>query len=220
MELKQEQDIRNYVESWLKQQGIVADREVVCGNGIRADLVTPDMVIEIKKQLNRGAIYQAYGQGVAYQKLLNKPKLLIIGLAPVSELKYQEAQRIAENIRTDTVQVVFIDRDPKWGLVNPSAQSKEALKAASQSLSSKSRAASSVQLPFEKPAASGSAKPTTASAKTDQSVPSKPVDHNPMKDIWVLLLIILLFIWVKAAIWRDEQAENLDSQPIPELRLP
>lgn len=219
MELKQEQDIRNYIEAWLKQQGILADREVVCGNGIRADLVTPDTVIEIKKQLNRGAIYQAYGQGVAYQKLLNKPKLLIIGLAPASEPKYQEAQRIAENIRTDTVQVVFIDRDPKWGLVGISARSKEALKAASQSSTAKSQPAS-VQLPFEKPVASESAKPTTASSKTAQSDRPKLIDHNPIKDIWVLLLIILLFIWVKAAIWRGEHSESLDSEPIPELKSP
>ncbi|QYO62118.1 hypothetical protein [Leptolyngbya sp. 7M] len=70
MELKQEADIRQYIETWLKQQGISFEREVVCGNGVRADLVTPDMVIEIKKYLNRGAMYQAHGQGVAYQKLL------------------------------------------------------------------------------------------------------------------------------------------------------
>lgn len=116
MQLQQEEDIRQYIEARLQQKGIKTQREVACGNGIRADLVTSDMVIEVKRRLNRGAIYQAYGQGVAYQKLLKKPKLLIIGLAPASESKYQEAQRIAENIRTKGVEVVFIDKDPSWGI--------------------------------------------------------------------------------------------------------
>ncbi|MBW4468603.1 MAG: hypothetical protein KME07_24525 [Pegethrix bostrychoides GSE-TBD4-15B] len=116
MQLQQEEDIRQYIEARLQQKGIKTQREVACGNGIRADLVTSDMVIEVKRRLNRGAIYQAYGQGVAYQKLLKKPKLLIIGLAPTSESKYQEAQRIAENIRTKGVEVVFIDKDPSWGI--------------------------------------------------------------------------------------------------------
>jgi len=149
MQLQQEEDIRQYIEARLKQRGIAAQREVACGNGIRADLVTPDMVIEIKRQLNRGAIYQAYGQGVAYQKLLNKPKLLIIGLAPSSESKYQEAQRIAENVRTESVEVVFIDKDPHWGLaaasVGPIALGGNLAKLAGKSATKPGR----TRLPFE-----------------------------------------------------------------------
>lgn len=210
VELKQEADICKYIEAWLKQQGISAEREVVCGNGVRADLVTPDMVIEIKKHLNRGAIYQAYGQGVAYQKLLNKPKLLIIGLAPPSDVRYQEAQRIAENIRTETVQVVFIDKDPKWGLAAASIQSM----AASQD--SKPQ----VRLPFEPVAASKSAQ--SANSKSSEASPSAQEKRAGfgVKDFWVLLLLILFFLWIKAAMWRDQATDDPIPQPSTELTVP
>ena len=143
MQLQQEEDIRQYIEARLKQQGVAFEREVACGNGIRADLVTPDTVIEIKRRLNRGTLYQAYGQGVAYQKLLNKPKLLIIGLAPTSEAKYQEAQRIAENVRAESVEVVFIDRDPNWGLAAIGA------KPASKPVGKPAGKPGTARLPFE-----------------------------------------------------------------------
>jgi hypothetical protein len=193
MELKQEEDIRNYIEARLKQQGISTEREVVCGNGIRADLVTPDTVIEIKKQLNRGAIYQAHGQGVTYQKLLNKPKLLIIGLAPPSESKYQAAQRIAENIRTDGVEVVFLDKDLQWGLSTSTAPPKR-----------------TVQLPFETSSEAADKAPVERS-KSD----AEPKQLLAIKDMWVLILLILLFLWIKAAFWRHEPpAEPLPVAPI------
>lgn len=210
MELKQETDIRQYIETWLKQQGIPAEREVVCGNGVRADLVTPDTVIEIKKYLNRGAIYQALGQGVAYQTLLNKPKLLIIGLAPPSEKRYQEAQRIAENIRTETVQVVFIDKDPKWGLAAASIEPTAVANPKPQ-----------VRLPFEPVVASASesAKPVSKPSETSPSAQEERAGFG-MKDFWVLLLLILVFLWIKAAIWRNQATEELIPQPTTEVTVP
>lgn len=206
-----EEDIRTHIEAWLRQQGVSVEREVVCGNGIRADLVTPDTVIEVKKYLNRGALYQAHGQGAAYQKLLKKPKLLIIGLAPVTAAKYQEAQRIAENIRTDAVDVVFLDKDPKW------AQ-------AAMSVSVSNPAAPTqpvVKLPFE-PSAQSKKTAASPSTKSTQE-PLKPSVAERMaltgKDVWALLLIILLFLWVKAALWHH-QTEIDPAQPDPELTLP
>lgn len=206
-----EEDIRTQIEAWLKQQGVSVEREVVCGNGVRADLVTPDTVIEVKKYLNRGALYQAHGQGAAYQKLLKKPKLLIIGLAPTTEAKYQEAQRIAENIRTDAVQVVFLDKDPKWA------------QAALASIDPQPQPAPpAIKLPFE---------PVPAAKKADSAPPTapkatqKPAAFDPpkltSKDIWALLLIILLFLWIKAAVWNQAEVEDVDqSQPASEFISP
>jgi hypothetical protein len=205
MELKQEEDIRRYVEDRLKQQGIPAEREVVCGNGIRADLVTPDTVIEIKKQLNRGAIYQAHGQGVTYQKLLNKPKLLIIGLAPTSQANYEAAQRIAENIRTNSVNVIFLDKDPQWGLTTETIKSQP-----------------KVQLPFEQ-SAEAPAKTTAKTMGAKQSAANsadtgsvRPKHLPSVKDIWILLLIILLFLWIKAIGWREASPQGTPLQPQPQ----
>lgn len=204
-----EEDIRTQIEAWLKQQGVSVEREVVCGNGIRADLVTPDTVIEVKKYLNRGALYQAHGQGAAYQKLLKKPKLLIIGLAPTTEAKYQEAQRIAENIRTDAVQVVFLDKDPKWTQVACAAVSPQP-----------QLAAPVIKLPFE----------PVATTKTDSAPPSAPTTQKPSasnppkltsKDVWALLLIILLFLWIKAAVWNQTEVDEVEqSQPANEFISP
>lgn len=207
MKLVREEDIRTHIEAWLKQQGVSVEREVVCGNGIRADLVTPDTVIEVKKYLNRGALYQAHGQGAAYQKLLKKPKLLIIGLAPTTEAKYQEAQRIAENIRTDAVEVVFLDKDPKR------------VQAAFAGVDAPPSISPTIKLPFE---------PVPVAANIDRSSP--PPAQEPArssgsnsakltgKDIWALLLIILLFLWIKAAVW--DQVEVDQSQPATEFISP
>ena len=271
MSFQQEEEIRQYIEARLKQQGIAVQREVACGNGIRADLVTSDRVIEIKRQLNRGAIYQAYGQGVAYQKLLNKPKLLIIGLAPSSESKYQEAQRIAENVRTESVEVVFIDKDPDWGLAAASVgalggkPAKPASKPASQSAAKSGKA----RLPFEpvpasiagdviekiaekvedgslqkaveqvaekvaekvegakaKPAevtlpvassanskaeAANSAKPTAA---------AKPAASPVMKDFWILLLIILVFLGTRTYLRSNQPVGPRLADPAPVSPIP
>jgi hypothetical protein len=245
----QEEDIRRYIEAWLKQQGISTEREVTCGNGVRADLVTPDTVIEIKKQLNRGSIYQAYGQGVAYQNLLKKPKLMIIGFAPASETRYQEAQRIAENVQTENVQVVFIDKDPQWGLavaLTSGAQpplppalklAKSALpdlppdlKAAAKS-AAKSAQTGGAQLPFEIAAAategsggegSGGGGKETGQEATKEAKSSAQSSDKPAalisKDIWILLLIILLFLWIRAYFWRPNPSYQTEPQiPAPSL---
>lgn len=209
--IAREEDIRTHIEAWLKQQGVSVEREVVCGNGIRADLVTPDTVIEVKKYLNRGALYQAHGQGAAYQKLLKKPKLLIIGLAPITEAKYQEAQRIAENIRTDVVEVVFLDKDPKWVQASLSA---------SVTSSQPSPTPSAVKLPFEPvtvTAKAGLSRPNSAAQNTPQKQSSSQRVTLTSKDVWAMLLIILLFLWIKAAVWKQNQVEVDPLEPAIEF---
>lgn len=253
MQLQREEDIRQYIEARLNQQGVAFEREVACGNGIRADLVTPDMVIEIKRRLNRGTLYQAYGQGVAYQKLLNKPKLLIIGLAPTSEAKYQEAQRIAENVRAESVEVVFIDKDPNWGLaaagvtlgakpagkpagkpgiarlpfepVTASIVGTVAEKVAEKIVEKAAEkiAEKAAEKTAEKPAEASAtkAKPTEAvlpaTPKADPpSAPPPPASAKParpLKDFWRLLLLILVFLWIRAYLWHSQA-------PIPRLADP
>ncbi len=234
--IDREEDIRTQIEAWLKQQGVSVEREVVCGNGIRADLVTSDTVIEVKKYLNRGALYQAYGQGAAYQKLLKKPNLLIVGLAPATEAKYQEAQRIAENIRTDAVKVVFLEKDLKLTQTALAASLGQGI-VQSNSQPSPSPA---VKLPFEPAATPAKANPTqanpakdasTSSAPDKQSVPNKQskdaaqpsTSSQPTllsKDFLPLLLLILLFLLIKAAFWQQEQFEPDQPLPDPELISP
>jgi hypothetical protein len=201
MELKREEDICNHIAAWLKRQGTGVEREVVCGNGIRADLVTPDTVIEVKRYLNRGALYQAYGQGVAYQKQLNKPKLLIIGLAPPTEAKYQEAQRIAENIRQDGVEVVFLDKDPGWvgALTLPTAEV----------------APSSVRLPFEPEAPASQPKSKTPAASQPNRLPGLT-----MRDFWTLLILILLFLTVRSQFLNSSRTNEPTSPTQPEVTVP
>lgn len=199
MELKREEDICNHVAAWLQKQGKGVEREVVCGNGIRADLVTTDTVIEVKKYLNRGALYQAYGQGVAYQKQLNKPKLLIIGLAPVSEAKYQEAQRIAENIRNDGVEVVFLDKDPVW--------------ASALTLSAAETSSSPGRLPEP-----GAARPSASSKSEKSGSDGAPIFS--MRDFWPLLLLILLFLGVRSYFLQSNSDREPTAPRQPEVTVP
>lgn len=57
-----EESIRLAVEYRLRQWGIAYEREVSVGVGqLRADIVTADTVIEVKKTLGRSGIYQAKG---------------------------------------------------------------------------------------------------------------------------------------------------------------
>ncbi len=231
MEQYREADIRDHVEFWLKQQGIAVEREVSCGNGIRADLVTPDMVIEVKKYLNRGTIYQAHGQGIAYQKHLNKPKLLIIGFAPASETRYQEAQRIAENIRTEGVEIVFLDKDPQWAAAMAAMPVPAKIAPVKATAESKSPV-----LPFEKVAAATASKAESSSAKAadskaadskaaskaeSSSGSSSASDDRPtfgIRDFWTLLWIILLFLWLRSALVTADRAEEQPLQPTPQER--
>lgn len=241
MNLKEE-DIRTYIENWLRQKGIATEREVACGNGVRADLVTPDTVIEVKKQLTRGTIYQAYGQGVAYQTLLKKPKLIIIGLAPSSEARYQEAQRIAENVRSDKVEVVFIDKDPKWKPVHAAITAQASLppelKSPAQStdplpdqLPAKlpdQKSQSAVRLPFEvaaasveaepKPAASGepdSAKPAAPAAKPASRPTSQPHGQNDSSPsaVFVWKDIWKLLLLILVFLWIRAYIWRISGQP-------
>ena len=225
MSFQQEEEIRQYIEARLKQQGIAVQREVACGNGIRADLVTSDRVIEIKRQLNRGAIYQAYGQGVAYQKLLNKPKLLIIGLAPSSESKYQEAQRIAENVRTESVEVVFIDKDPDWGLAAASvgALGGKAVEQVAEKVAEKVEGAKAkpaeVALPVASSASSANSKAEAANSAKPTAT-AKPAASPVMKDFWILLLIILVFLGIRTYLRSNQPVGPRLADPAPVSPIP
>ncbi|MGG6267151.1 hypothetical protein ACQ4M3_13365 [Leptolyngbya sp. AN03gr2] len=127
---KTEEELRRAIEKRLRAWQIPYEREVNVGVGnLRADIVTSDTVIEIKRVLTRSEIYQAKGQGLSYCTHLNRSRLVIIGQAPVQQSAYIQSLNIRSAVTEPHVQIVFLDREP-WKL-NPSRRDINRLRRAS-----------------------------------------------------------------------------------------
>lgn len=125
---------------------------------------------------------------------------MIIGLAPLSEAKYQEAQRIAENIRTDAVEVVFLDKDPVWA---------DALTLSTAEVSP------AVRLPFDQESVS----PKAANSTQETARPHRPPALT-LRDLWVLLILILLFLSVRSHFIRTNPSHEPTAPTQPEVTVP
>jgi hypothetical protein len=120
-----EKALQDYCLMVLRSKGIQAKEEVWNGS-IRADIVTSTAVIELKKVLNREALYQALGQAKAYQNNLGKKEIWIVGQYPQSSTEKEQAIKIARELEKDeTVIVSFIDDDEFWTVKNSSEFSLE-----------------------------------------------------------------------------------------------
>jgi len=115
-EFTDEESVCQVVARHLRDRRIPYEREVEVGaGGLRADFVTPDSVIEVKRVLGRVEIYQAVGQGQTYCRYLQRAKLIVIGQAPKQLAAYQQAQSIRAAVEAPGLQIIFIDREP-WQL--------------------------------------------------------------------------------------------------------
>lgn len=114
MKFQSEKALQDYCLQVLSVKGIAAQAEIWTNSGIRADIVTDDAVIELKKFLNRDAIYQALGQALAYQKDLHRPLLWIVGQLPIDRQQQITARTVAKAVSGNGVRVSFIEEDPFW----------------------------------------------------------------------------------------------------------
>ncbi|MBE9182450.1 hypothetical protein IQ268_28275 [Oculatella sp. LEGE 06141] len=113
MKFSTEKELQNYCLRVLRSKGIQCSEEVECGD-IRADIVIPQAVIELKKVLNREGIYQALGQATAYNRHLKRPEIWLVGQRPIAVQERAQAERLAQEIEQDrSITVSFID-DPFW----------------------------------------------------------------------------------------------------------
>ncbi|MCU0548689.1 MAG: hypothetical protein MUC48_05010 [Leptolyngbya sp. Prado105] len=108
-----EAELQDYCLAVLKSKGIAAESEVWVGK-LRADIVTADSVYELKKVLDRTSIYQALGQATAYNRVLKRKYIRIVGQAPISPTELQQAMTIAKEISTSQIEVSFVEHDPFW----------------------------------------------------------------------------------------------------------
>ena len=108
-----EKQLQDYCLAVLRSKGIPAQAEVWCGN-VRADIVTDRAVMELKKVLDRSAIYQAYGQAMVYQKFLNKAEVWLVGQTPNDPTERATAFTVAKEISAHNVKVSFIESDFFW----------------------------------------------------------------------------------------------------------
>ena len=116
MRFATERSLQDYCLQVLQAKGIVAQAEVWTDRGVRADIVTDDAVIELKKVLNRDGIYQAVGQAMTYQKHFRRPLLWIVGQMPSSPAERATALTVAKAVSGNGVRVSFIEQDPFWQL--------------------------------------------------------------------------------------------------------
>jgi hypothetical protein len=109
-----EREPQLYLIRVLRSKGISAQEEVPNGN-VRADIVTPLAIIEVKRILDRESIYQALGQATVYQNNIGRKEIWIVGQSPHSPTERQQACRIAcEAEKTPGVRVSFVDEDDFW----------------------------------------------------------------------------------------------------------
>lgn len=113
MQFDSEAALQAHCLNVLKSRGIEAQEEVWT-NGIRADIVTPECVYELKKVLNRETLYQALGQATAYNQNLNRKYICIVGQSPSDPNEFQQAIAIAKAISNENIRVSFVDRDLFW----------------------------------------------------------------------------------------------------------
>jgi hypothetical protein len=116
MKFQSEADLQEHCLTVLRSKNIRASSEVWVG-GIRADIVTPDAVIELKKVLDRDSLYQALGQAHAYNASLHRSQIWLVGQSPADPFTRAQAEKIAREIeRNDRVRVSFVDQDEFWQL--------------------------------------------------------------------------------------------------------
>jgi hypothetical protein len=113
MQFETEAALQVYCLSILKARKIEAKEEVSVGP-LRADIVTEDAVYELKKVLTRESLYQALGQAIAYNKVLNKKYICIVGQAPTNVLEYDQVIKVARAISSAEIVVSFVETDPFW----------------------------------------------------------------------------------------------------------
>jgi len=110
-----EEHLQDHCIAVLQQKGIPCNKELYL-NGLRADIVTPDAVIECKKILTRDAIWQAYGQAREYADRTGKPRVIIVGQSPNSEKALNVAMCTADQLK-GKAEISFVDSDPYWQLL-------------------------------------------------------------------------------------------------------
>lgn len=109
-----EEHLQDHCIAVLTQKGIPCNKELYL-NGLRADIVTPDAIIECKKVLTRDAIWQAYGQAREYADRTGKPRVIIVGQSPNSEKQLNVAMCTADQLQ-GKAEISFVDTDPYWQL--------------------------------------------------------------------------------------------------------
>jgi hypothetical protein len=114
LRFQSEKDLQDHCLMVLRSKGIQCKEEVWC-DGIRADIVTPDAVVELKKVLDREALYQAFGQATAYNQKLKRNQIWIVGQYPKDSTAKEQAIKIAKEIEKDSkVLISFVDDDEFW----------------------------------------------------------------------------------------------------------
>ncbi|MBW4617505.1 MAG: hypothetical protein KME21_30695 [Desmonostoc vinosum HA7617-LM4] len=112
----QEKDLQEYIAQCLRLRGFRADLEV-SANGGRADIATNwqnGTIIEVKKYLDRNAIYQAFGQLSLYG-LNNQHKLVVMGFLTVDANEQPSALKTASMIEQNPrIKVVFVNLESEW----------------------------------------------------------------------------------------------------------
>lgn len=91
-----ERDLQQWLASLLYASGVPCQVEVQTHHQhrTRADIITDDTVIELKRVLDREKIHQAYSQAQIYAAHLGKPNIVLAGLAPSPSARHDAISAI------------------------------------------------------------------------------------------------------------------------------
>jgi|GEM_PF-1391685 len=120
-----ERELQDYCCNVLDYKGIPYRSEVVVSESDgRADIVTDDAVIELKKTLTRDSINSAVGQALSYNATLQREKVIILGCKP-NTLEALNSAETAIRLHTNAhpiLSIQFWEDSEFWHLPVPQTQ--------------------------------------------------------------------------------------------------
>lgn len=124
-----EKELQEYCYEVLKYRGIDYQAEVsVSERDGRADIVTADAVIELKKILTRESIHSAVGQALSYNATLQREKVIIMGCKPATDEALNSALvaiRLHTKAHPNLLYIKFWEDSEFWHLPQPEPQYRE-----------------------------------------------------------------------------------------------
>jgi hypothetical protein len=93
----------------LEVQGIPVQRQVPCPSG-RADIVTPDAIYEVKRELDTSTVFSAIGQVLIYRQEINpQAKAYVVGYKHTGEFRAKQVTSLKVTAKSLGIEILFWD---------------------------------------------------------------------------------------------------------------
>jgi hypothetical protein len=112
MEFSSPETLQTFLSRWLEEHGHSVYRQVPCPDGDEIDILTQDYAIECPHILTQTALWSAADAVQTKKVHFPDQRLVIAGLTPPQD--WEDAYKIAEQLKTAGVEVWFVDQMPPF----------------------------------------------------------------------------------------------------------